>query len=445
MSSIRQIITVTASRLIHDIAGRHWSYCSVGDLGTWATGSGFPLDYQGQTGLPYLLCKVGDMNRPGNEVWIETTENTIDDHIADSIRATIHPIGTVIFPKIGGAIATNKRRILARPSAIDNNVLGITPHKSTSSEWLYHFLRGVDFSNYQKGTSVPALSQKTLGAIRAPRLPVEVQRSIATFLTWLEHKPADSTWEAGPILPGPLEEQRRIVQKIESLATKIEEAQHLRKGSSEELQTLTLSIAKHLLKPKLGWIEKRISDCSTMSTGTTPPTSRPDYYGGELRWYTPGDLGFRPELNRSARTLSDVAIAEGKARIFEVGTVLLVAIGGSLGKVGLVQERCSSNQQITGIRFSEEVAPKYGFWWMRSLYHKLRFAAPQATLPIINQQRIGEFAISIPPMEEQLKIVRKIERTEEVSQGLITIQRQIQKELDALMPSILSKAFAGEL
>ncbi len=84
--------------------------------------------------------------------------------------------------------------------------------------------------------------------------------------------------------------------------------------------------------------------------------------------------------------------------MFDPGTVLLVAIGGSLGKVALTHERCSANQQITGIKFSADILPEYGFWWLRRLGKDLIAAAPQATLPIMNQDRIGAFHISIPSL-----------------------------------------------
>lgn len=175
MRTLRVGIIVASSRLLHERASELWGQCTIKDLGTWALGTGFPLDHQGHTDLPYLFCKVSDMNSPGNEVRITSTANTIDGSTASEINAKIHPPGTVIFPKIGGAIATNKRRILARHSAIDNNLLGIIPNSTIDPEWLYQFLRGLDFTAYQAGTSVPALKQSVIGQLPAPSLPIDVQ------------------------------------------------------------------------------------------------------------------------------------------------------------------------------------------------------------------------------------------------------------------------------
>ena len=100
---------------------------TLGQCGSWAVGSGFPSAEQGHAGLEILFAKVSDMNLPQNSKFIVTTNHTISRESAKRLRVNIHPTGTVIFPKIGGAIATNKRRILTCDTAIDNNCLGITP------------------------------------------------------------------------------------------------------------------------------------------------------------------------------------------------------------------------------------------------------------------------------------------------------------------------------
>ena len=242
----------------------------------------------------------------------------------------------------------------------------------------------------------------------------------------------------------PLAEQRRVVARIEQLAAQIHKARTLRRQAAEEAKALILSALTHLRLPT-GTKSKPIAECSTMSTGTTPPSDRSDFYGGSIQWYTPGDLEYQQRLGASSRTLSELAVAERKARMFESGTVLLVAIGGSLGKVALTHQRCSANQQITGIKFSDDVLPEYGFWWMRGLGKELIAAAPQATLPIMNQERIGAFEISVPASPEQRRIVAELDALQAEVDALKRLQAETATELDALLPSILDKAFKGEL
>jgi type I restriction enzyme S subunit len=147
-------------------------------LGSWAIGSGFPKNEQGLESGPHFFLKVSDMNLPGNEKYITTSNNFIDDDAARRMRAKIHPPGTVIFPKIGGAIATNKRRILTRGSAIDNNCLGITFSSALNIEWAYLLLTTLDFTRYQAGTAVPALQQEVLERIPVGLPPLAEQHRI---------------------------------------------------------------------------------------------------------------------------------------------------------------------------------------------------------------------------------------------------------------------------
>jgi type I restriction enzyme S subunit len=134
----------------------------LGQVGKFVGGSGFPKQFQGKQdmGIPFL--KVSDMNLPGNERLISTANNYVSSDDLRAMRAKAHPAGTIIFPKIGGAIATNKRRILGCPSAIDNNCAGQVPNNDVDVDWLYLVLSSVDMAAYQAGTAVPALNIKQL-------------------------------------------------------------------------------------------------------------------------------------------------------------------------------------------------------------------------------------------------------------------------------------------
>lgn len=162
IKKLRELILELAvqGRLIQRIGP--WKNLKLSDLGSWAIGSGFPTSEQGHQNEGILFVKVSDMNLDGNEKFILSANNKISEVTASRLRINVHFSGTVIFPKIGGAIATNKRRILTRPTAIDNNCLGLTPKNGVSSEWLYLLLSSIDLSKYQAGTSVPALAQGVL-------------------------------------------------------------------------------------------------------------------------------------------------------------------------------------------------------------------------------------------------------------------------------------------
>lgn len=155
-----------------------WEWIKLGELGYWASGNGFPKKEQGLEGLEILFCKVSDMNLEGNDKFIRNTVNTVSKQTASRLKLNIHPKGTVVFPKIGGAIATNKRRVIESPTVIDNNCLGITPSIGVKSEYLLLLLKSIDMTEYQSGTSIPSLSLGNIESIDIGLPPLAEQKRI---------------------------------------------------------------------------------------------------------------------------------------------------------------------------------------------------------------------------------------------------------------------------
>ena len=156
----------------------NWTVASFPNIGKWMGGNGFPTSEQGHKTLDILFCKVSDMNLPINSKFILETTNTVDRQTAKRLKVNILPIGTVIFPKIGGAIATNKRRLICKPTVMDNNCMGLAPSSAIDSEWLFLLLSSIDMTHYQSGTSIPSLSQRVLDHITFGVPPLKEQKRI---------------------------------------------------------------------------------------------------------------------------------------------------------------------------------------------------------------------------------------------------------------------------
>ena len=173
-----------------------------------------------------------------------------------------------------------------------------------------------------------------------------------------------------------------------------------------------------------------------MSTGTTPPTHNKEYFNGDIDFYTPSDINGSMYLEDAERHISQSAIKDNKARLFHKGDLLFVGIGSTVGKVGLVEkETVSSNQQITGITFNtQKVLPEYGFAYMH--YFKEYTTADQSktTLPIVNQEKIAQIPIPLPPLAIQNEIVNHITALRAEQKNLqqqasdLRIQAQLQFE-----------------
>ena len=104
--------------------------------------------------IPYY--KVADMNRPGNERELNYT-----DLYMKEARKTF-PKGAIVFPKNGGAVATNKKRILAQDAVVDLNTGIAIPTTKISNQYLYYYFQGIDFKLFTKEGTLPVLRTKAI-------------------------------------------------------------------------------------------------------------------------------------------------------------------------------------------------------------------------------------------------------------------------------------------
>src|SRR5690242_1480073 len=88
----------------------------------------------------------------------------------------------------------------------------------------------------------------------------------------------------------------------------------------------------------------------------------------------------------------------------------MVAIGGSIGKVGIVDIECSCNQQSNYITLLNGVEPRLIYYYLQSPYfqEQVLLRAPQTTLPILSKGKWDIIPIPLPPLAEQQRIVAKV-------------------------------------
>lgn len=128
-----------------------------------------------------LLVKVSDMNHPGNSTFLQATSGWTEKKTP--IGTTLDA-GAVIFPKRGAAIATNKKRITTRQSALDPNLMGVSPdQKKLLTDYLFHWFQSFDLQSIASGSTVPQLNKKDLAPLSIPLPPLREQHAFAEKVT----------------------------------------------------------------------------------------------------------------------------------------------------------------------------------------------------------------------------------------------------------------------
>ncbi|EGK4156824.1 restriction endonuclease subunit S [Escherichia coli] len=160
-----------------------WVHGQLGDLCAFKGGFAFKEVYQGQSMGELPFIKVSDMNLLGNERNIEYSNNWVSFETAKLMKAKPFPESSIVFAKVGAALLLNRRRILLRPTIIDNNMMAAVPSNAADTEFLYQLLMAIDFARFVQEGAVPSINQGDLSSFKLSYPYVEEQQKIAAVLS----------------------------------------------------------------------------------------------------------------------------------------------------------------------------------------------------------------------------------------------------------------------
>jgi len=404
-----------------------WRWVRLGEVAKAVNGYGFPKKFQGSKRLPIPFVKVSDLNKTENEREVTCAENYVDDDILSSLQARAYDPGTVVFPKIGGAIATNKKRKLGVRATFDNNIMGLVPDVSlVDTDYLLYFMNTVDLRKLSQVGPVPSIRQSAVNVIPLP-------------------------------LP-PLEEQRRIVARIEDLMGKIREARRLREEAKHDAdQLMPAALAEVFPRPgsslSSGWHWAKLGDICQHRAGTWGPEAAENDGFPVVRSTEIAGNRIRPET-ASARVISP---DRAEAFVLVPGDILVNKSSGSPHLVGwpAIFEGAPDNRVylfsnfMIRLRTATDVAePWFLLHYLHSPMARSIYLGSQDTTSGLRNLRVREFMalpVPLPPLEEQRRIVAHLDAVQEKAKALKQAQAETDAELRRLEQSILAAVFRGEL
>lgn len=133
------------------------------------------------TGSEYKFFKVNQLNFC--EKYLTNSEYAFDEEIDNLLD-----VGTIIFPKRGASIFTNKVRILTHKSFIDTNLMGLITKDTLNNMFLYYWLIEFELSNIADTSSIPQINNKHINPLKIPFPPLEEQKQIADILSTADEK-----------------------------------------------------------------------------------------------------------------------------------------------------------------------------------------------------------------------------------------------------------------
>lgn len=410
----------------------NWCWTRWGCCGEFTAGNGFKNEYQGFQDLPIPFYKVGSLKYSDASGFLYDESNTIDEEIRSKLKATLLPVNSVIFAKIGEAIRLNRRSLNAVPCCIDNNLMAFVANKSCLYLYVYYWSKCLDLYDYTNATTVPAIRKSDLETI--------------------------------PFPVAPLNEQQRIVDCVEGLFAKLDEAKEKAQSMLDSFETRKAAILHKAFTGELtakwredhgveldGWNQGYLSDFCEVNPKKAVTKNLPD----DL------DVSFVP-----MPALSDVLgeITDPQVRkLKEVRTGFTNFVEGDVvfAKITPCMENGKSavvGSLVNGIGFGTTefyVLRCTNLLYNRYLYHLVRSRSFRAKAKAVmtgavGQQRvpksfIEEYPIMLPSIPEQNEIVRILDSLFAKEQQGKEAAEAVLEKIDLLKKSILARAFRGEL
>lgn len=256
----------------------------------------------------------------------------------------------------------------------------------------------------------------------------------------------------------PHEEQQRIADKLDTVLARVEACRDRLARVAPLLKRFRQSVlaaatsgqltAEWREAAGLPWEPVRcaLAEVAHVITGSTPSKKEPANFGGAVPFFKPSDLDQGYTVTRASEYLS----AEGAqvARLLPAQTVLVTCIGATIGKTGFARVSCTTNQQINAsVARPERVLPAWLYFWCCSPIGQRSIVdnSSATTLPILNKSRFSALDAVVPSLHEQAEIVRRVEILFSYADRLEARLTQTQTAVDRLTPSLLAKAFRGDL
>ena len=261
-------------------------------------------------------------------------------------------------------------------------------HHTLDPKYLAYYLHSSMFYSQKvklaHGTKVIEVKPDSLGEIRLPVPPLEVQREIVRMLDNFTFLTAELTAEL-------LNRQKQFDYYRNILLT-------FHSSSNAKMKTL-----------------KDI--CIKISSGGTPNTSISSYYDGDIPWLRTQEVDFN-EINETAMYITEEGLNNSSAKWIPKHSVIVAMYGATVGKVAFTSIPVTTNQACCNLEINSNVANyKYVFYWLSKEYEYIK-SLGQGSQTNINAQIVKNLKIAIPELSEQERIVECLDKFNGICRSL---------------------------
>ena len=384
-----------------------WEWVKIEDIGEVITGNTPPKDNQAYYGGDIPFYKPTDLDQ-GIKTSCASDSLSIEGY---NISRKL-PVSSILVTCIGATIG--KTGLILTEGSCNQQINAVITGACILPKFLFYTCVSEYFQNEIKenasATTLPILNKNNFSVLFIP-------------------------------LP-PKEEQERIVDEIERLLTKVERIE-LNCGQLEESLSLTKSKILELamqgklvpqdpseepaadmlrrVNPKAriitdnphsrniptGWCITDLKSVGNWQSGATPSKLNPDYYGKGYPWLNTGDLN-DGEIISIPKEVTELALKETSVKLNPTGSVLVAMYGATIGKLGILTFPATTNQACCACSVCH-IFNKFLFYFLRRQRQHFITLGGGGAQPNISKEKIEHTIIFLPSLNEQKRIVAKIE------------------------------------
>ncbi len=157
-----------------------------------------------------------------------------------------------------------------------------------------------------------------------------------------------------------------------------------------------------------GWEWVRLGMLGEWGAGATPARGNLKYFGGDIPWFKSGELT-ADYISQSEETVTELALKECSLRANNVGDVLIAMYGATIGKTAILSVPATTNQAVCACTPFNGIANRYLLLLLKALKPNFIGQGAGGAQPNISREKIIATITALPPLEEQHRIVAKVD------------------------------------
>ena len=354
-----------------------WEIKKLGEVATFCSGyTPKESDLLECGDVPYF--KVSDMNHPLNSKYLQHTSLFLEKGCKNYAK------NTIVFPKNGAAIATNKKRILMQDSVVDLNTGGVLASDDlVYYEYLYLYLLNIDFRLHTRRGAVP-----TLDIAELKQLPISVP---------------------------PIEEQEKIVEELDCLSGIIEKKREQLKELDALAESIFYTMFGDPITNEKGWEVKKLGEVCDIINGFAFKSNLFRKEGDAILRISNIQNGYVDLSDAAYFDKSDYGKINFEKYAVKPYDIVIALSGATTGKLGIntTGKDLYLNQRVAICREKTNAITRlFLLYYLHNQSLKFLEDAAGVAQPNLSTEQMKEYIIGIPPIALQQEFADKIEAIE---------------------------------